>query len=141
MAFDDLRNRSARTLAWLGDAEFEREVRRRVAQRGDHPTERLDAIKARIVRAESQAELLALIEHDLTDDERAVVRRARNATPGSSARRRTRAYRAASALEALVATWLLGDAAARKRFERLLGDALERAIDDAVARTRKPKRG
>jgi rhodanese-related sulfurtransferase len=32
--------RSVRTLAWLGDAEFEREVRLRVARRGDFPTDR-----------------------------------------------------------------------------------------------------
>ena len=55
----DLRQRSIRTLAWLGDAEFEREVRRRLSIRGDFSTDRLDKLRARIVNAEAQATLLA----------------------------------------------------------------------------------
>ena len=74
----DLRGRSIRTLAWLGDAEFEREVRLRLARRGDYPTDRLHALKARVVCAEAQAELLAAIEPELDEHEAGVVRRGRN---------------------------------------------------------------
>lgn len=135
-----LLGRSIRTLAWLGDAEFEREVRLRIAARGDFPTERLDTIKARIVRAESQAALLAAFADEPDESEQAVVRRARNAEPGGRGPRDTRAYRAATGLEALVAHWLLGGD--RARFEAILGVRLEAAIDDAFAAARaRPRRG
>ncbi len=42
---DPLAHHSVRTLAWLGDAEFEREVRLRLARRGDYSTDRLNAMK------------------------------------------------------------------------------------------------
>ena len=51
----DLRGRSIRTLAWLGDVEFEREVRVRLARRGDFPTHRLHVLKAKIVCAEAHS--------------------------------------------------------------------------------------
>jgi ribonuclease-3 family protein len=134
--------RSVRTLAWLGDAEFEREIRLRIARRGDYSTDRLDAIKARIVRAESQARLLEALESSLSEEERSVVRRGRNARPTGSARRtKTRAYRSATALEALVALWKLDGARGQRRFDKILGPLLEAAIDDALANTHKPRRG
>lgn len=138
----DLARRSIRTWAWLGDAEFERVVRRRVAARGDFPTDRLDAIKARIVRAEGQADLLAEIQDALDESEQTVVRRARNTRPPASgrSRRNVQAYRAATALEALVAHWVL--TGVESRMEAVLGDALDAAVDEAVARHRKkPRRG
>ena len=134
MADEALRSRSIRTLAWLGDAQFEREVRWRVARRGDYPTDRLDTVKAAVVRAEAQAALLEDIEAALTEDEAAIVRRGRNAAVPPSARGRgnTQAYRASTALEALVAHWTLaGD---NDRFESILAPPLERAIDAAVSR-------
>lgn len=142
MSAEELGARSVRTLAWLGDAEFEREIRLRIARRGDYPTDRLDAIKARIVRAESQARLLEALEDDLGEEELGVVRRGRNTRPTSSARRtRTRAYRAATALEALVAFWKLDGARGQRRFDKILAPLLEAAIDDALASTHKPRRG
>ena len=137
-----LRTRSIRTLAWLGDAQFEREVRWRVARRGDYPTDRLDTIKAAVVRADAQAALLEQVEAALSEDEAAIVRRGRNAALPPSARGRgnTQAYRASTALEALVAHWALaGDDA---RFEAILAPPLERAIDAAVTRhARRIERG
>lgn len=131
----DLRGRSIRTLAWLGDAEFEREVRLRLARRGDFPTDRLHAMKARIVCAEAQAELLAALEPELDEDEVGVVRRGRNVGLKASGRavRDVRTYRAATGLEALVAHWCCGEPAARARFEALVVPRLEAAIDAVVA--------
>ena len=138
----DLARRSIRTWAWLGDAEFERVVRLRVAARGDYPTDRLDAVKARVVRAEGQAELLASILEELNADESAVVQRARNTRLSAAARGRrdVQTYRAATALEALVAHWMLGGA--EERMEAVLGGALDAAVDAALARhLHKPRRG
>jgi len=139
----DLRSRSIRTLAWLGDVEFEREVRLRLIARGDYPTHRLDAIKTLIVCAESQAAMLQEIEAALDEEELSVVRRARNtSTRGTSrSQRNTRAYRAATALEALIAHWFHAADNGRERFaeliEPLLVIALDRAIERAGVRLRR----
>lgn len=139
-----LLGRSIRTLAWLGDAFFEDEVRMRVALRGDYPIDRLDAIKAAVVRSESQASLLAEIEPELDETEQTFVRRARNTAPpaGARGRRATKDYRAASALEALVALWRLGGDEGRARLNAVLGPRLDVAIDAAVVQhARRLRRG
>ena len=139
----DLASRSIRTLAWLGDAFFEIEVRRRLSIRGDYPTDRLDAMKAEVVCAPCQAQLLAELESELDDDEAGVVRRGRNTDVGGKARGKVdvRTHRSATALEALVAYWLTDDER-RARFETLLVPKLEAAIDLAVQRrAKKPRRG
>lgn len=142
---ETLRTRSIRTLAWLGDVAYEREVRWRIALRGDYPTERLDAVKADIVRAEAQAAMLAAIEPELTEDERAIARRGRNAplAPSAKGRKNTRDYREATGFEALMALWTLEDArGGESRFEALVGHRLEQAIDRAFERRRhKLRRG
>jgi mini-ribonuclease III len=132
-----------RTQSWIGDAVFELQVRVRVAMRGDFPVDRLDAIKAEVVRAERQAELLEAVLPSLDDEEAALVRRARNTSPPSSARgrRAMQSYRAASALEALVARWWLTDDG-QARFDALLGAHLDAAITRALElRAKRPKRG
>ncbi|MBC8071005.1 MAG: hypothetical protein IAG13_21955 [Deltaproteobacteria bacterium] len=138
-----LATRSVRTQSWIGDAVFELQVRVRVARRGDFPVDRLDAIKAEIVRAERQAELLDAITPELDEAEAALVRRARNTTPPSSARgrRSMQCYRAASALEALIACWWLAPEGLA-RFEALLGPHLDAAIERAaLLRAHKLRRG
>lgn len=137
----DLRTRSIRTLAWIGDAEFERELRIELARRGDYSTDRLDTARAMVARSEAQAELLDAIDAELTDEERDVIGRARNASISASGRaqRDVKAYRAATALEALVAHWLVGDG--RERFQTVLVPHLHAAIDRAIERSAKPRRG
>jgi ribonuclease III family protein len=140
----DLRQRRVRTLAWLGDAIFEQRVRWRIASRGDYSTDRLDAMKSDVVCASAQAELLDAIEPELEEEERDIVRRARNANVPSSARSRRSVseYRAATALEALVAHWILSGAQGETRFEILLAPRIEAAIDRAVTRRgRRLRRG
>ena len=134
-----LRGRSIRTLAWLGDVEFEREVRLRLSRRGDYPTDRLDKLRARLVQAEAQAALLAaLLEAGhLREDELAIVGRARNAAIGrTSGRRGVREYRAATALEALIAWWIVGGEL--QRFEALIIPAIEAQIDALLSPPRPP---
>lgn len=131
----DLRGRSIRTLAWLGDVEFEREVRHRLVRRGDYPSDRLDAMKTRVVRAEAQARLLEAILPGLRPEELELVRRGRNASPPAAARsgrRHMQEYRAATAFEALVGAWCLGGEPGRARLVEVLGEPLEAAIAEAV---------
>ena len=100
-------------------------------------------MKAEVVCAPRQAELLTRLQAHLDDEETSVVRRARNTDVGGKARGKTdvRTHRAATALEALVAYWLTSDDR-RARFDTLLAPELERAIDDAVTRrATKPRRG
>ena len=136
----ELRLRSIRTLAWLGDAEFEREVRVRISLRGDFPTRRLDRARTAITCAESQAAMLTEINERLTVEERAVVRRARNLRSQTRVRRDVATYRAATALEALVAYWCLAGMTGVKRFHTILGGPIERAIDTAIVIV-PPRRG
>ena len=142
MSDELLLQRSVRTLAWLGDAAFERDVRWRVCARGDHRVDRLDSIKADVVRAEAQAALLELIEPELSEDERAVVRRGRNAkTTSIRGKKDTQTYRSSTGFEALVARWALihGQWA---RYETLVVPHLEPMIDAATAkRAKRPRRG
>lgn len=145
MSNDRLGSRSIRTLAWLGDAEYERELRWRIARRGDWPTRRLDRARAKLASAGEQARLLALIEDHLDDGERSTVSRARNASVRNTGRgvQNVRDYRSATALEALVAYWSIERDARWARFEQLLGDALEEAIDlalDESGRSPRPDR-
>ena len=139
----DLRQHSVRTLAWLGDAEFEQIVRRRVALLGDYPVDRLDRARALVSRAEAQAELVAAIEPALREEEAAVVRRARNASvrSGGRVKRDVKAYRAATGLEALVAWWVLGGPEGEARLEAVLGAHLNVAVARALERSEKPRRG
>jgi ribonuclease-3 family protein len=141
----DLRGRSIRTLAWLGDVEFEREVRYRLARRGDYPTDRLDAMKTRVVRAEAQARLLAEILPGLRAEELELVRRGRNSSPPAAARggrRHMQEYRAATALEVLVGMWCLDGEPGRLRLDDVLGGPLDAAITEAVAAAaQRPRRG
>jgi ribonuclease-3 family protein len=137
----DPRARSIRTLAWLGDARFELETRARLSARGDYSTDRLDAMKAAIVRAEAQAALLADVQAQLSEQERDVVGRGRNAAvSGGRGGRDTRAYRAATGLEALVGWWhVAGD---DTRIAEVLVPRIEAAIDAALERdARRPRRG
>lgn len=139
-----LGERSVRTLAWLGDAEFEREVRVRLARRGDYATDRLHAMKARVVCAEAQAALLAEIEAGLDEAEAGVVRRARNLNHKAGGRgvRNTRDYRSATALEALVGHWCFMIAGGRERMAAVVVPWIEARIDAAiVAEGRAVKRG
>lgn len=139
----DLLRRSIRTLAWIGDAQFERELRIRLARQGDHPTHRLDRARAKIASAAGQAALLVQIEHALDDRERTVVQRARNAEVSGSGRaqRDVKTYRAATGLEALVAFWTLNGPSGSARFEAVLAPPLERAIEAALATSAQPRRG
>ena len=137
-----LLQRSIRTLAWLGDAAFERDVRWRLARRGDHSVDRLDTMKADVVRAEAQATLLEAIDPELTEDERAVVQRGRNAkTTSLRGKKDTQTYRSATGFEALVARWALLEGG-WARYEALVVPRLEPLLDAAVERrANKPRRG
>ena len=108
-------------LAYLGDAIYDFYVRERLVRGG----ERIHVLHKRAIQtvcAHAQAEALERIEALLTDEERGVVRRARNArqTPPRSAD--PAEYHRATALEALIGYLYLTNQ--RARMEALIESAL-----------------
>ncbi len=88
-------------LAYLGDALYDLAVRARLVRRGGKVHDLHKAAVARVC-AHAQAEALARLENMLTEEEQAVVRRARNAhqSPPKNADRAE--YHRATGLEALI---------------------------------------
>lgn len=95
--------------AYLGDAVYELAVRRWAietlsAQRALTPKALHLATIAR-VQAAYQANLLSMIEPQLTDDEKDWVRRAKNVSSKAARKSDQALHRHATALEALVGWW------------------------------------
>jgi len=124
VAADPARSLSPLALAYLGDAVFEAYVRARLVARGKGSPDALHQGAVARVRAAAQAQALAALDPLLTEEERAVVRRARNAHPGHVPRgARPADYHRATAFEALLAHLLVTDQVGR------LQDLLDRAWD------------
>ncbi len=91
-------------LAFLGDAFFEIEVRKRVLQGGLRGADRLHRKAVRYVRAEAQARMIkVLFDEELTDTERDFVKRARNRKSATKPKNASvMDYKWATAFEALL---------------------------------------
>jgi len=101
----DIRTYSPLTLAYIGDAVYELVIRSLVVERANRPANELHHLTTGYVNAGAQAEALRkLLESDiLTEEERDVVRRGRNAKPATTAKNATRAdYHKATGFEALM---------------------------------------
>ena len=116
-------------LAFLGDAIFSHAVRRRLVARGISRSGELTRLSLAYVTAEAQSEGFGLIEPTLSDDEKAVARRASNSGHLNRPRRASPAdYRRATALEAL-----LGMLEVTGQTERLQ-EILDRLLDGLAHR-------
>jgi ribonuclease-3 family protein len=92
---------SPASLAYIGDAVYELYVRTRYLL----PPRRLADYHNRVVsqvRAESQAACLQVLEPHLTEEEREVLRRGRNAATGKPRRLSPELYQQATSLETLI---------------------------------------
>ena len=102
-------------LAYLGDAVYEIVIRTMVVNGGNMQVNKLHKRSAGLVKASSQAELIKAIEADLSDEERAVYKRGRNAKSATMAKNAAmKDYRMATGFEALVGYLYLTE-----RFDRL----------------------
>ena len=111
----DVREISALSLAFLGDAVYELVIRTVLAERGGRPREISEA-KARLVNAGTQAGIARrlLAEGCLTEEEAAAFRRGRNANPHTLARHASVGdYHNATGLETLMGTLYLQGQTAR----------------------------
>ncbi len=99
----DLRTYSPLALAYIGDAVYEVVVRTHVVSKGNMPVNKLHGISSNLVKAETQAKLVKLIDELLTEEEKHVVKRGCNSKPYTKAKNATMAdYLAATGFEALM---------------------------------------
>ena len=124
-------NLSSLALAHVGDAVFELLVRTWLIQSGRATAKSLHKETVQLVRAGTQAQLLSAIHAQLTKEEQAVCRRARNAHTHMIPKSATpEEYHAATALEALLGSlYLQGQ---RERLEALFSQMMERYVQDAT---------
>ena len=98
----DVRMYSPLTLAFMGDCVFEIVIRSIVVERGNRQAGSLHKIKSSVVNAKVQARMIEALMEELTEAERAVYKRGRNAKPHTVAKNASvNDYRKATGLEAL----------------------------------------
>ena len=99
------------TLAFVGYGVYELLVRKRIVEAGSMPPKKLNAHKVEMVRASAQAAVYDGLEPLLTEDERDMLKRGRNAHTGSVPKNAQMAdYRKATGVEALFGfLYLKGD--------------------------------
>lgn len=103
---EDVQEIPISSLAYLGDAVYELAVRDRILHSQAGQAHGLFRLSLHYVEAGAQAEAMDFLYPQLTADEQALCRRARNHVPNSRPRKQDPlAYRKATALEALCA-WL-----------------------------------
>ncbi len=97
----DLRELSPLVLAYVGDAVYELYIRTKLVA---HPAkmQKLHRMAVKYVQASRQAEIIHTWEPKLTEEERDVVRRGRNAKGGIPNRGDVVEYRYSTGMEALV---------------------------------------
>ncbi len=112
----DLRTYSPLTLAYIGDGIFDLIIRSVVVGKGNTKASNLHKRTSRIVKAETQAKLVEAIKESLTEEERDIYKRGRNAKSFTMAKNASMSdYRKATGFEALAGYLYLSD-----RTERLV---------------------
>lgn len=112
----DIRTYSPLALAYIGDGVFDLVIRSVVVGKGNTRAGQLHQRTSRIVKAHTQADMIAVLEPHLTDEESEIYRRGRNAKSPTMAKNATMAdYRHATGFEALMGYLYLTD-----RFERIV---------------------
>ncbi len=112
-------------LAYIGDAVYEVMIRTRVVNLGNMQVSKMHRHDANLVKAETQARMIRLLEPELTEEEDAVYKRGRNAKSASGAKNASVIdYRTATGFEALVGYLYLTERL--DRLAQLVGLGLER---------------
>ena len=120
------KERSSLALAYLGDAVYELRVREHLLKSSQGKVAELHASAVQYVNAEAQSRLYAVVEPLLSEEEKTVFRRARNAKSGHQPpHMAVTAYRRATGLEALIGYLYLKGESARLNliFSHLFADA------------------
>lgn len=98
----DIRTYSPLTLAYIGDAIYDLVIRTIVVERGNSSANKLHRKTVAYVNARVQARMIDALEEELTEEEKAVYHRGRNAKSYTSAKNASvTEYRKATGMEAL----------------------------------------
>ena len=120
----DANTYSPLVLAYLGDSGYEWMMRTRGTNRGSMQVNKMHKKSASLVKAQTQAQILKLLEPELTPEEEAVYKRGRNAKSASMAKHATMIdYRMATGFEALIGYLFLTEQ--YSRMVELVGKGLE----------------
>ncbi len=104
----DVRTYSPLTLAYIGDAIYDLVIRTIVVERGNQSANNLHKKTVKYVNARVQAQMIDALEETLSEEEKAVYHRGRNAKSYTSAKNATIIeYRKATGFEALLGYWYL----------------------------------
>lgn len=121
----DIRTYSPLTLAYIGDAIYDLVIRTIVVERGNRSANNLHKKTVAYVNARVQARMIDALEDVLTEEERSVYHRGRNAKSYTSAKNASIIeYRKATGLEALCGyLYLQGQ---QERMLYLIHEAIDR---------------
>lgn len=112
----DVRTYSPLVLAYIGDAVYEVVIRTKVINHGSMQVNKMHKKSSSLVKAETQAKLIKVLEEELTEEELAAFKRGRNAKSVSTAKHATVIdYRMATGFEALMGYLYLSE-----KFERMI---------------------
>ena len=121
----EAREYSPLALAYLGDAVYELAIRTFVMNHGNTQVNKMHKKTAGLVKAEAQANFYKVLEEELTEEEKAVYRRGRNAKSVTMAKHATmKDYRMATGFEALMVYLYLTEQ--MERMAELLGHGLKK---------------
>ena len=121
----EAREYSPLALAYLGDAVYELAIRTFVMNHGNTQVNKMHKKTAGLVKAEAQANFYKVLEEELTEEEKAVYRRGRNAKSVTMAKHaKMKDYRMATGFEALMGYLYLTEQ--MERMAELLGHGLKK---------------
>lgn len=121
----DIRTYSPLTLAYIGDAIYDLVIRTIVVERGNTSANNLHKKTVRYVNAVTQAQMIEALREELSEEERTVYKRGRNAKSYTTAKNASVIdYRKATGFEALCGyLYLTGR---QERMLTLIRTAIER---------------
>lgn len=99
----DIKEYSPLTLAYIGDSIYDLIIKSLVINQGNKPVQKLHQETSFYVQASTQSKMMRVIQEQLTEEERAVYKRGRNAKSVSPAKNQSVTdYRRATGFEALI---------------------------------------
>lgn len=123
-------------LAYIGDAVYEVAVRQYLLSKANMRPNHLHRSATGLVSAKAQSRILAMIEAELTEEERDIVRQGRNAKSGSVPKNAdVLEYRHATAFECLIG--YLYSSGHHDRMIELIGLGIEHAEQQSSSPTKK----
>lgn len=122
---DDIRLMDTTVLAYIGDAAYELYVRRRILEANSRlKAGKLHELSVRYVCSDAQAKAVKELAPFLTEEERELVRRARNKKSISRSRNLTpMSYKLSTAFEALIGYYFIREEQERAR--QIMGQAMQ----------------